>query len=269
MLDHEVVEFLRRSELEPGSSESVHITPLSALVSAAIPFALAAALIPFRGDLSHSTGIVLVLPVVVIGVTEGAVPGTIAAVAAACAFDLFLVEPYLHPAISRSEDVVATLALLFVGIIAGLIGSKLALVDRRAQHRLHELAVLGSHSQLVVQGPGETEIIEATSQNLVHLLRLRSCRWEPREQWDPRLTLGQPTMLDNGQIIGRLSDLPEDRGRLPDPVEIVLEGPVHPFGRFVLEPGDGRTSIEERRIAMTLCRLSSSCLAVDPIQEPG
>ena len=27
------------------------------------------------------------------------------------------------------------------------------LVDRRAQHRLHELAVLGSHAQLVVQGP--------------------------------------------------------------------------------------------------------------------
>ena len=76
-------------------------------------------------------------------------------------------------------------------------------------------------------------------------------------------------MLDNGQIIGRLSDLPEDRGRLPNPVEIVLDGPVHSFGRFVLEPGEGRTSIEERRIAMTLCRLSSSCLAGNSIQEPG
>lgn len=269
MLDHGVVEFLGRSELEPGSGERVHITPVSALVSAVIPFALAAALIPFRGDLAQSAGIVLVLPVVVIGVSGGAVPGAIAAISAACAFDLFLVEPYLHPSINRSEDVVATLALLLVGIIAGLIGSKLALVDRRAQHRLHELAVLGSHAQLVVQCPGETEIIESTSENLVHLLRLQSCRWEPTEQWDPALTVGQPTMLDNGQIIGRLSDLPADRGRLPNPVEIVVEGPAHPLGRFVIEPGEGHTSIEERQIAMTLCRLSASCLAGSSIQEAG
>ncbi len=248
-------------DLEPGRGEIEHYSPWVILAATLVPFAVAAVLIPLRGELSHSAGIVLVLPVVIFGLTSGAVVGTVSAVSAAVGFDLFLVTPYLHPGIAHSEDVIATVSLLFVGVLVGLVGSRLSRINHRSNERLRELTVLAIHSESVTKGLQPDELLGATSENLVALLGLRSCRWEPKNQWDPTLTVGQPTLLDNGQIIGRLGDLPADRSHLPSTVELVVADRERTYGRFVVEPGEGRTSIEERRIAMTFCRLTASCLS--------
>lgn len=248
-------------DLEPGRGQIDRGSPWIFFTAALVPFVIAAALIPLRDELSHSAGIVLVLPVVVFGLTRGAVVGAISAVSAAVGFDLFMVTPYLHPGIAHSEDVIATVSLLLVGVLVGLVGSRLTRIDRRSNERLRELMVLAVHSEAVTKGLGPDDLLAATSENLVALLGLRSCRWEPKDHWDPTLTVGQPTLLDNGQIIGRLGDLPADRGHLPNTLELVVADQKRTYGRFLVEPGEGRTSIEERRIAMTFCRLTASCLS--------
>lgn len=258
-------------DLEPGRPLRGQISPWFWVVGVLAPFATAAALIPIRSDLAHSSGIILVLPVVIIAMSMGPWVGSVAAFSAALGFDLFLVAPYLHPGIDRSEDVVAMVALLCVGILAGVVGSRLSRTDQRSRERLRELTVLGVHAETITHDGRPEQLLNATARNLAELLNLRSCSWESKEMWDPRLTIGQPTMLDNGQIMGRLGDLPADRGKLPNPLELVVSNKETSFGRFVVEPGEGRTSIEERRIAMTLCRLTASRLAsqlpVPQVQE--
>lgn len=251
-------------DLEPGNAPRT-LPPLVTLLAAAVvPFVIAAALIPTREHLAHSVGMVLVLPVIYFGMRFGALSGVLAAVSAALGFDFFHLPPYLSPRINRLEDVIAGLTLLLVGLAAGMLGSHLARLDRRAAERLRELAILEAHAEAVTHDDKASDarerIIRTTAANLTELLQLRSCRWEPMTDWDPSLTLGQPTLLDNGQIIGRLDALPQDRALLPDPVELVVAGEGRPFGRFVLEPSGVRTSIEERRIAATLCRLTAAHL---------
>lgn len=258
-------------DLEPGRSDNARVSVLSWASGLVVPFAVAAVLIPFRSDLSHSAGIIMVLPVVVLAVARGAWVGMLAAFSAAAGFDLFLVAPYLHPGIDRSEDVVAVVALLCVGIIVGLVSSRLSRIDGRSRERLRELTILAVQAETVTQDLAIDDLLATTAENLTDLLGLRSCVWETKDQWDPRLTVGQPTMLDNGQIIGRLGDLPADRGRLPERLELVVASHGVTYGRFVIEPGPGRTSIEERRIAMTFCRLVGSRFASSSpvMQESG
>ncbi len=252
-------------DLEPGNDNS-DLPALAPLVAAiAVPITLAACLIPVRGQLEHSAGMILVLPVIYCGVRFGAIPGIVAALSAAMGFDLFHLPPFLTPRIGRLEDIVAGVTLLVVGIVVGATGSHLARVNRRSGKRLRELSILETHADMVTRQHDEVSdylnVIDGTALNLTELLRLRSCRWEPMTDWDPMLTLGQPTLLDNGQIIGRLEALPQDRSRLPNPVELVVASEGRPFGRFLLEPDEARTSIEERRIAATLCRLTAAYLA--------
>lgn len=251
-------------DLEPGSGTRLRPSAAVVVAAAVIPIALAACLIPLRDQLVHSAGIILVLPVIGFGIYFGAVPGLVASVSAVIGFDLFLAEPYLHPSIHKSEDVVAGITVLVVGAAVGLLGSRLARLDRRSLERLRELSVLERHADMVTRAPvgsaPPAELIESTAENLIELLQLESCEWEPMTQWDPRTTVGQPTLLDNGQVIGRVEDLPEDRAQLPNPVELVVNGEHRPFGRFVMVPKHFRTSIEERRIAATLCRMTAAHL---------
>ncbi|MEI2638911.1 MAG: DUF4118 domain-containing protein [Microthrixaceae bacterium] len=253
-------------DLEPGNKgDRPHIGIF--IGATLVPFAISAALIPLRGDLAHSAGIILVVPIIAFALYWGTFPGSIAAASAAIGFDFFLLPPYYTPRIDKPEDIIAGITLLGVGLVVGQVGSRLARMDRRSTERLRELSILETHAQMIADRTNEAEpvdtaqIIDATAENLINLLDLESCEWEPMTDWDPSSTVGQPTLLDNGQIIGRMADLPEDRSQLPNPVELVVAGEERPYGRFILVPNRARTSIEERRIAATLCRLTSTYLS--------
>ena len=67
----------------------------------------------------------------------------------------------------------------------------------------------------------------------------------------------RPLLLDDGQIMGYLHELPADRSRLPAAgVELLAQTPSAEIGSFVLVPVDGTTtSVEQRRTAAAVADL--------------
>lgn len=255
----------RDVDVVPGGPRRVQVEPLHLAVALVCPVGVAAALIPLRGDLAHSAGIVLVLPVAFLALRWGPLYGVIAAAAAAAGFDLLLTQPYLSLNIRSADDVVATITLLAVGLSIGLAGSQLARLDRRARSRLDELAVLSDHLDLVNRAPGRDEVLARTAGNLTRLLGLRECRWEEPVRGPSE----HPQLLEGGGVMGRIADLPADRGRLPDPVDLLITAGDARLGRFVLRPGARHTSIEERRVAVALGQLTGALLARLPGHDDG
>ena len=102
----------RRRELaiEPTEPRPLGPRTLAAYAAAVVvPVAVGAAVIPWRDNLTHSTALILVLPVLLVALAGGIGPGLPAAAASPqpVTFDLLLTRPYLGFSIHDNDDVVA------------------------------------------------------------------------------------------------------------------------------------------------------------------
>jgi K+-sensing histidine kinase KdpD len=89
----------------------------AALAGLAVPLALAAVLIPFRGSLPNTdAALALVLVVVAVAAAGHRLAGALAAVSAAMWFDFFLTVPYERFTMTRRADIETTVLILAVGI---------------------------------------------------------------------------------------------------------------------------------------------------------
>jgi K+-sensing histidine kinase KdpD len=88
------------------------------------PLALAAVLLPWRGNWSNTNvALLLVVAVVAIACLGNRLAGALAAVSAAMWFDFFFTVPYNRLAISRSADVTTFALLLAVGVAVSQMAS--------------------------------------------------------------------------------------------------------------------------------------------------
>ena len=82
--------------------------------------AVAAVLVPFRGDIATANmALIMVIVVVLAAAVGGRGAGAVGAVVAALSFDFFLTQPYLSMQIESADDVETTVLLLVIGLIVG------------------------------------------------------------------------------------------------------------------------------------------------------
>lgn len=240
----------RPEAIHPGDRNAIPVirTALAYLASLTIPAVVAALLIPLRTDHLAAAALVMVVPVVLIAAVGTTGPAVVAAASASLSFDLFLTEPYYRFVISDPDDIVAAITLGIVGLIVGVLSSRLAHLAARDVARRGELSHLITFIGEADEAGSVDELSVLVCGHLTDLLGLRRCEWLPHVQEAPG-----PVLLPSGTLMGRLTELNPDRAKLPHDVvlPVVIGGRQH--GCFLMTPDEDRlTSIEERRTAATI-----------------
>ena len=225
-----------------------------------LPVAAALVLVPFRDQLADAAA-ALLLVAVVVGVASfgDRRAGLTAALMSALAFDFFLTRPYERLSITSAHDVETTVALLVVGVAV----TELAVRGRRhlevAMAEGNYLALLHDLSDLVASGAPPDEVVAVACDDLVEVLALSRCHFEPSS-----VATGRATLVRSGEV--ELADRERydvEHLGLPDgEIELVARASQREFGRFVmLAGGHGAVSIEQRVVALALADQVGTALA--------
>ncbi len=242
---------------ERRQSESTVRTMAAVAVATLLPVTFGAALIPLREQLSQSISLLMVLPVLVVALLGGRRLGTIAALSAAIAFDVFHTQPYYQPTIDDPDDIVETVALLAIGITAGLLAESAQTAIVAARVRRRELAAMTNFLEHIGTSiPGE-ELARHASASILGLLDARECVWRP----DYKGT-ASPVLKHDGTLNSlRVGDWDEGGGILPGTIEIPVGYPPVEFGRFIVQTDrHANVSLEERRAAATIATTLARCI---------
>jgi hypothetical protein len=223
------------------------------------PIAVAGALVPLRSELDNANlALALVVVVVVAAAVGGRGAGALAAVVSAMSYDFFLTRPYLSLTIDSADDVETTIFLLVVGLLVGEIVVRLRRTQRLAARGASEIARLHRVAELAAGGAAVEELEQAVATELVGLLELRECFFEPVPVGRPL-----PRLERNGAVTGVTTmRFAGDEFTLPPEVELPVLGRGRQLGRFVLvsSPTAG-ASLEERTVAVALSDQLGAVLA--------
>jgi K+-sensing histidine kinase KdpD len=230
-------------------------------VAAVVPLAACAVLSPFRDSVANTNAaLVLVLLVVAAASTGIRAAGFVAALSSAAWFDFFLTEPYHQFLITDPADIETAVLLVLVGLAV----SEIAVWGRRQQARAsRDLGyldgVLRTAATVGVGRSSASALIEHVSDQIVDVLHLDACRFDPNSGPALATLEGDGTMTYNGQPYD------VDRHGLPTDSEIALAvqsgGVVR--GRFLLTAATRvvRPSPDQLRVACALASQVGAALA--------
>jgi K+-sensing histidine kinase KdpD len=232
-------------------------TIVAVATAALLPIAFGALLIPVREQLSQSISLLMVLPVLVIALLGGRRLGTLAALSAAIAFDVFHTQPYYRPTIDDPDDIVETVALLLIGISAGYLAESAQTAIVAARIRRKELAAMTNFLEHIGTPISDEELAEHASASILSLLDARECIWRP----DYKGT-ASPVLKPDGTLTAMsVGDWDRGGGVLPSAIEIPVGYPPTEYGRFIVRTNHRTTiSLEERRAAATIATTLARCI---------
>jgi K+-sensing histidine kinase KdpD len=95
------------------------------------------------------------------------------------AFNLFHTSPHYSLRIASSSDAETALLLLVVGIAVGELALRTRRAEADAERGVRDLARIHGLGRLVADGEDADYVLMATASELVHLLSLVDCRFEP------------------------------------------------------------------------------------------
>jgi hypothetical protein len=222
-----------------------------ALVAAVVsPLAVAAVLVPFRASFANTAAaLVLVAVIVAIAVTGNRMAGFVATVSATLWFDFFLTRPYERLAITHRPDIETAVSLFVVGLIVTELAARNRSHQAAATEEADYVGLIYRVSELAVSGVTDRELLDRVQTELVGLLHLRGCRYEPGPPSRPLLRVGH-----DGSVIlgGRLWGV--HRMGLPGPeIELQVQCRGEELGRFVLQPTPGHpVSLQQRLVAVAI-----------------
>ena len=236
------------------------------VVAGLLPIALGAALVGIRGEVdSANLALAMVVVVVVAALLGGRGPAVLAAIVSAMSYDFFLTKPYLSLSIKSANDVETTIFLLVIGLLVGEIVVRLRRTQRIAARGASEIARLHRVAELAAGGMPAEELERAVATELVGLLDLRDCFFEPVPVGRPL-----PRLERNGAVTGVTAHrFTGEEFALPPEVELPVLGRGRQLGRFVLisSPTAG-ASIEERTVAVALSDQLGAVLAGEGSATP-
>ena len=225
------------------------------------PLLAAALLVPFRDDLASANVVLVFVLVVVCGAAVGTRwSGALTAVVAAMSYDFFFTRPYQSLKIDNANDFETTLLLLAIGLLV----AELVAFTRR--HRAHaasrgdEIQMLRRTAELVAAGTSTDRVLDTVRDELVELLSLVECRYEPTPFVSslPRIERTGAIEGAHRRWIGGEFTLPGLGAEIP----VAARGTT--FGRLVLIPDVSvGVSIEERIVAVALVDQLGAALATD------
>ena len=225
---------------------------LALLLALLAPFAVSAALVPFRGRVAN-THVALVLVVVVVAVAANGhrLAGILTALSAGVWFDFFFTEPYQRFTIDDRSDIETLVLLLVVGVVV----TELAVWGRR-QHALASreagyLAGIEAAAELGATGGSGGALVREVSDQLIRTLGLRGCRYQPG-----MAGIGNPPRLRrDGQVVwkGSIWDVEQKGLPVDGETELLVESGGRLHGRYMLSAAPGtRATLAQRRVAVTL-----------------
>jgi Domain of unknown function (DUF4118) len=230
-------------------------------VAALGPIVVGSLLVLVRDEtVSANTALVLVVVVVIAAALGGRWPGVIAALISAICFDFFLTRPYGSLKIDETDDIVAAILLLVVGVIVGEVVVWAHRGHRQSRRGRDEIARLHRVAEEVAAGRSADQVLASVCTELTQLLSLRKCEFE-RSPLGVRI----PQLGRNGSIETPHRRFSHGEFTLPEEgVEIPVLGRGRQLGRLVLvpEPEVG-VSIEERIVAIAISDQLGAALAAE------
>ena len=229
--------------------------------------AVAALLVPFRGDIATANmALIMVIVVVLAAAVGGRGAGAVAAVVGAVSFDFFLTQPYLSLQIDNADDVETTILLLVIGLLVGEIVVRARRSRSAAARGADEIARLHQIAELAATGASADQVITEVGRELSEVLALRDCFFE-------RAPFGRPLprLERNGAITGATERrFHGGELSLPPETELPVLGRGLQLGRFVLV-ADVRSgvSLEARTVAVALSDQLGAVLAFDDQRPLG
>jgi hypothetical protein len=244
---------------EPGHDrdhEAHRTSPLAWLVAVVGPVAVSLVLVAVRDQIRPSNAsLVLVLVVVGAAVLGGRATGAVAAIVSMASFDFFFTRPYYSFTIDSRDDVETALLLLAVGLIVGELVVRARRSEVRAAESRAEVVRVRRLSELAAGGEPRGRLIGIVQGELVSLLPVRGCRFEPFP-----IHGDLPELTHSGVRIPGVEDARES-----GLVALPVYGAGRPLGRFVLEFVDDGIGIgvppEDRALAVALADQLGTVLA--------
>jgi K+-sensing histidine kinase KdpD len=218
---------------------------IAILAGLALPCAISAVLIPFRTSFPNTDGALVLVVVIVAVAANGHRPaGAVASLSAAVWFDYFLTKPYERLTISRHTDIETTVLLVVVGLAVTEIAARSRHHRITANEEASFVARIHSAAAAVATGESATFVVMQVAAELIDLLFLRDCRFDPAASTQPVARLYQ-----NGDVLLAGMRWGVDQMGLPgSAVELPIEYQGRFYGRFVMVPTPGRPVSRERRV---------------------
>ena len=227
----------------------------------AVPLALAAILLPWRGSLPNTNvALLLVVAVVAVACLGNRVAGVLAAVSAAVWFDFFFTLPYDRLTISHSADVTTFVLLLAVGVTVSRLASRARRLKAVTVADAGYFARIVESAALTQTAGTPHDVVEHVRKDLISVLDLRDCRFEYGR------LIGQPPRLEpDGSVLTRYGHWPVDESGLPpDEVELRTFSNGEYCGRFMMTPNSGsKPSRRARLVAVALADLAGHAVGTD------
>jgi Domain of unknown function (DUF4118) len=243
------------------SASGDRILAAGVAVAAIGPIVVASVLVLVRDHTaSANTALVLVVVVIIAAALGGRWPGIISAAISAICFDFFLTRPYGSLKIDNSDDIIATILLLTVGLIVGEVVVWARRGHRQSRRGRDEIARLHRVAEQVAAGSSADDVLAAVCTELRQLLSLRSCEFER-----PPFGTPLPRLERNGAIEATHRRFARGEFALPQKgLEIPVLGRGRQLGRLVLVPDpDVGVSIEERVVAIAISDQLGAALAAE------
>ena len=211
----------------------------------ALPCAISALLAPFRSSFPNTDAALVLVVVIVAVAANGHRPaGWIAALSSAVWFDFFLTRPYERFTITRHTDIETTVLLLAVGMAVTEIAARNRKHRTTAAEEANFVARIHSAAAAVATGEQATFVVMQVAAQLIDLLFLRDCRFDPASSDQHRAYMTQ-----NGDVfLGGMRWAVERMGLPGREVELVVEYQGRFFGQYLMVPTPGRPVSQERRI---------------------
>jgi hypothetical protein len=225
------------------------------------PLLVAGVLVGFRDDIASANVVLVFVLVVVFGAAAGTRgTGALSAIVAAMAYDFFFTRPYQSLKIEDGDDILTTLLLLAIGLVVAEIVAYTRRHRARADTRSDEIEVLRRTAASVASGASTAEVVETVRHELVGLLSLVECRYEPSPTPAslPRIERTGAVEGTHRRWLGGEFTLPTNGAEIP----VAARGRT--FGRLVLVPDPAiGVSIEKRIVAVALVDQLGAALAAD------
>lgn len=233
----------------PRHRNSTSRTVVTVAAAAVLPIAFGVLLITVRGEIGQSISLLMVLPVLVVALLAGRRLGTLAALAAAVAYDVLHTHPYYRATIDDPDDVIETVVLLAIGVSAGYLAESAQRAFVTSRVRREELAAVTRFLEHIGTSASGEELAGHAGASILSLLHADECVWRPGYRGT-----ASPVLRSDGTFASTLIDDPSSGvGFLPRTIEIPVGQPPTERGRFVVRTNRrAGVSLEERRAAASV-----------------
>jgi len=215
-----------------------------------LPLGIVAILVPFRSSFANTaTALVLVAAILTVAVIGNRFTGLVATVFATLWFDLFLTRPYGRLAISHRPDLETAVSLFVVGVVVTELAARNRYHHEAATVESDYVELIYGLSELVASGAPAQKVIDRARAELIGLLNLRDCRYEPH------LSERRVARLDHdGNVVHAGMLWGAHNMGLPSPaVDLLVQARGQVLGRFVLRPTPGYpVSLHRRVVAVAI-----------------